>query len=261
MAVAWSIASSRTLRPEKGYLYIVGAGGEEPHILTRTRVDGLVSYPAWSPTSEQVAYTSQREPGGIWLADVNDERDPIFLGEGQQCAWAPDGERIAITYILSTTFTIYILNVRTGERIEVFHVSEEGRYPRGGNIAWSPVDDRLAFSFKQYDYYNPDELCGIYEMDLVSGEIRLLTESRQGASPSWSPDGTMLAFNGVANDKYTLVIMQLRDGVMIAPLDMLLWGGAVRWSPDGNEIAFQEASGIIYALDVAVALGTSQDPP
>jgi Tol biopolymer transport system component len=94
----------------------------------------------------------------------------------------------------------------------------------------------------------------IHELNLLSGESRLLTQGGQNKYPSWSPDGTMIAFSGGEHwQEQTLVIMRVADGSTIRPLDVV-GVGPVAWSPDGSIIAF-EWEGAVYTIDTAAALG------
>lgn len=235
----------------EGYLYVIGIEKRKPRILTLTTTNnGEVSEPAWSPTSNQIAFFtngSDWDPAGIWLVRSDDTESPVFLLGGNSCAWNPDGERIAIADY--SGYVIYVLNTRTGERQEVLRFFEEGHYASGGGISWASKGDRLAFAYGLADQKN---LMSIYELDLETGESRLLIEGEMYLSPSWSPDGTMLAFSGGPTllDQ-TLMIMRMADGSIIKPLDT--GTGSIAWSPDGSKIAF-EWEGAVYTMDTAIAL-------
>lgn len=253
LALAWTFGGP-DLAPE-GYIYIVDVEGHKPRVLTQTRADGEIDSPAWSPISNQIAfYSSGWDPAGIWLVNASDKEAPKFLGEGKDCAWAPNGEEIAIADSTGTEYTICILNTRTGERRQVFQLSVEGKSMWGSGISWSPTGDRLAFSIDldDYDSSTSPEM-DIHVLDLVTGESRRLTESGYNWFPSWSSDGTMLAFSGEEWSMRTLVIMRVDDGSRVRPLG-LHGVGPVAWSPDGNTIAFQ-LRGNVYAIDAVAAAG------
>jgi Tol biopolymer transport system component len=254
LAVTW-VMGGPDLRPE-GYVYVIDVEGLHPRILTHTRVEGEVAHPAWSPTSSQIAFfSSGRDPVGIWVVDAGDQGAPRFLGEGQDCAWAPNGEEIAIANSTGLEYyAIYILSTRTGVQREVFQLPGEGKYVSGWGIAWSPKGDQLAFSvdLDDHDGSTPPEK-DVYVLDLVSGESRRLTESGYNWFPSWSPDGTMIAFSGGELLTQTLIVMRVDDGSIIRPLDVV-GVGPVAWSPDGSLIAFARR-GVLYVVEAAVALG------
>jgi TolB protein len=257
--ISWSsdgteLALTRTvgdsnLLPE-GYVYIIDVEGRDPWILTQTEADGEFMAPAWHPSSDQLAvYSNGWEPRGIWLTDAERNQIPSFLGEGTDCAWAPNGEQIAIANPLFHSYTLYLLDTLTGEQREVFQVSERGSYPDGRGISWSPIGNLVAFSFGMEAL----DTTSIYVLDLASGQSRLLVEGGQNVSPSWSPDGTMLAFAGGESwHQQTLIIIRMDDGSTMRPLSV---EGitSVAWSPDGNKIAFVW-KGDVYTIDLEVAL-------
>jgi len=251
LALTWTFDKEPSI-PE-GYVYTIDVENE-PWILAQTRADGAFLSPAWSPTSNKIAFFSDGwYPGGIWLVDIGSQEAPTLLGEGMYCAWAPDGEQIAIADPPGADSMIYVLNTRTGEYREILQKPDEG-YTRIAGISWSPTGDRLAYSFglRDHDPTTIDTM-SLYEVILSSGDSRLLVQGGFNEYPSWSPDGTMLAFSGgESRQEQTLVIVNVDDGSTICPID-IVGVGPVAWSPDGSKIAF-EWKGNVYTIDTAVAL-------
>lgn len=253
LALAWTIGG--LVDEPEGYVYTIDVKDPEPRIVIHTQAAAGFTSLAWSPTSDQVAVsTNAWNPPGIWLVDLAGGQEPTRLGQGTSCAWAPDGERIAIARGAEESFSIYVLNPRTGEQREVFQVSEEDQYAIGGGISWSLIGDRLAFSFG-FDDHDPStqDIMGLYELDLTSSESRLLSEGDWIWSPSWSPDGTMIVYSS-AQHVYedTLTVMRVDDGSIVRPLNV---NGIslTAWSPDGSLIAF-EWNGGVYTIDTVTAL-------
>ena len=79
----------------------------------------------WSPDGQALGmYTRRSGREGIWIAEPVGE-ELMFLSEGLEAAWSPDGERIAVvrhadSEAWSSTFALHILDPRTGEGEEVF---------------------------------------------------------------------------------------------------------------------------------------------
>jgi Tol biopolymer transport system component len=103
----------------------------------------------------------------------------------------------------------------------------------------------------------------LYAMDPDGRHTTMVTSGSLGhIHPSWSPDGTELAFAGASGDVQTddLDLIILRgDGT----LDPLTSGpgrdGAPSWSPDGREIAFEtDAAGEPHIALVRTQGGGSQ---
>jgi Tol biopolymer transport system component len=102
----------------------------------------------------------------------------------------------------------------------------------------------------------------LYAMDPNGRHTTMITSGPLGhIHPSWSPDGTELAFSGASGDVQTddLDLIVLRgDGT----LDPITSGpgrdGAPSWSPDGREIAFEtDAAGESHIAFVGTEGGGS----
>ena len=87
-------------------------------------------------------------------------------------------------------------------------------------------------------------------MDADGNNLRRLTSHNVSAMlPSWSPDGTQIAFNG----SWNIYVMDadgsnLRQLTSHSPVN-----GAPSWSPDGTQIVFdsyRDGNTDIYVLDL-----------
>ena len=101
---------------------------------------------------------------------------------------------------------------------------------------FSPDGNQIAFSSDRSGTWE------IYKLTLASGEITRLTNTgdtvRQGW-PSWSPDGSSIAFEyrGVAGES-DIYVMEA-DGTLAQNItNNPAYDGAPVWSPDGKRIAF-----------------------
>ena len=110
----------------------------------------------------------------------------------------------------------------------------------GGDL--SPDGTRLVFNSNcgpncdaAGDPYN-----GIHVVDLVRGTDRLVLPGGLVGEPSWSPDGTRIAFvqNGL---QYQQIFVMNEDGSGQTPVTPILhsYPSQPSWSPDGSRIAYE----------------------
>jgi Tol biopolymer transport system component len=113
----------------------------------------------------------------------------------------------------------------------------------------------------------------VYTVDVASGAATRRTTSRgEDRDPSWSPDGTQLAFSS-ARDGTPRVFVMNADGTGQRRLTRDGFSGeAPQWSPDGRAIAFvsdRDGARELYAINVdgqglarlAAGIRVTRDPP
>lgn len=155
-----------------------------------------------------------------------------FGCEGRICTMAPDGSGV----------------------IDLIEGYDRSVVVAGYWPAWSPDGTRIAFS--GYDHEGSFSGGGanydVYVMNVDGSDLRNLTKSpddvARGASqglPVWSPDGTMLAFDGDDGKTEGLYVIHADGtGFFLRIAD----GGAPDWSPDGTSIVF--TIGVSHGSDV-----------
>jgi len=207
---------------------------------------------AWSPDSRRLAFTRLVSDGTIGTIEVvNADGSHLTQVVRDQTAethdrfapqWSPDGQWIAF---LSTEANDYLaINVIRPDGSDGHTVATSAINPYLPIVRWSPdpATRRLAFVAGGY----------IKVFDLATSTERTI---QQGRWPSWSPDGTRLAWYGDGSQVITLTEsadvrpIQLFSSHAIgycntypnAPANISC--GPIEWSPDGVWVFSADAKG------------------
>ena len=230
-------------------IYIMNPDGSEQVNLTRHRAHDFS--PVWSPTGKQILFSSER--GGkttdiyVMDADGNDARR-VFRKrvERRHPTWSPDGEQIAYYRIDGGEVALYTASIKGGA---------EKRIAIGMHPTWAPDGSEIAFM--SADTLRPinDGFGGIQIAKPRIEAINLRTGAKKQIvsegfslilSPTWSPDGTQLAFSGIgANDfrlghAFALYIVNRKGNGVPRKVDVDGKNFSPAWSPDGDALVYQE---------------------
>ncbi len=200
--------------------------------------------PNWSPDGRQLAYVSfQDKNSAIYVQNVfTGTREVIQSGPGINSApaWSPDGKRLAMTLSKDGNPEIYIKHVASGLLQRVTNNPGIDTEP-----TWSPDGQTLAFTsnrsgrpqiyqihvegkkakrltfegkYNTRPIFSPDGKSiamvngnnGVFRiavLDLASGSIELLTDTKLDESPSFAPNGHMIMYAtlGFQNTKLAAV--------------------------------------------------------
>ncbi|MGI8478343.1 MAG: hypothetical protein ACR2M2_00535 [Gaiellaceae bacterium] len=191
-------------------------------------------------------------------------------GGNMSPAWSPDGTQIAFAAQIGT-------RDEDPRLTEIYVMSADGTDRRrlttnealDGSPAWSPDGTRIAFT-RITEPGTASARSGIVVLDVESRretEVTRVAVPSFDLSPTWSPDGSEIAFTratpsaGSENPRAALYAVA-PDGFGLRKL--LGDGAEPAWSPDGRRIAFTSyrdgfgrtcfhdcsTSGEIYVLDV-----------
>ena len=250
-------------------IWAVNADGSAPTKLTDNTV--LDADPVWSPDGTRLAFqragSCTNACRAIWVMNADGSGagalTPFTSGvQDSGPTWSPDGATIAFA------------STRSGGVKHVFSVPASGgaatQLTSGADADWAPD-------------WSPDGR-GILFVSTRTGSSQLFTMAPDGSGqtrvaltgtapsalvgePSWSPDGSRIAFRGAA-DLYaapTEVFVAGADGagstLAFAPTDASFVYTPV-WSPDGARLVIGQdtatAKGFeVVSIDLATGLGTT----
>jgi hypothetical protein len=184
----WSGDGARLAYVTGGRIYLIPRSGSGGPVLLRTRLDGRMSSPSWSPDGERIVFAASPSPharAAVYSIRV-DGTDRRLLAEGGSApAWSADGTRIAFTSRCKG------IKLVTPEGTDVTPGGSRRCRAIGvsGVATWSPDGHRLAIAAVTGSII--DGRPGIYLVDADGTGLRLLTSTTAaravtgGAGLSW----------------------------------------------------------------------------
>jgi TolB protein len=230
-------------------VFVMNADGT--HLRSATNNRSINSFPSWSPSGEEIIYTSyrhrnrphlfmltrgRRSPGRI-LRNL-DSGAPLYRG-----VFAPSGDRLAVVMSVDGATEILTVGRNGGDlrrltRNRIIDISP----------AWSPDGKRIAFVSDRAGAPQ------IYVMDRDGSDVRRLTfTGSYNTAPEWSPDGRWIAYESRVGSQFDIWLID-PEGTENFPLVTHPRNDEhPTWAPDGRKIAFsstRRGRADIYVIDL-----------
>ncbi|HLT82769.1 MAG TPA: hypothetical protein VKZ83_00940 [Phototrophicaceae bacterium] len=228
------------------------------------------THPSYSPDGRQLVLAADRELTGVHqllvgrtqegltglvdLAPLDYER--TSAASDDQPAWSPDGTRIAFVRSDGETSLLALVDLAGGEVLVLDTFAGGGELPsQVSSPSWSPDGTRLAVAagggLWVVDLSDPAATVHPVRVaaPLCPGPPGSCDEQLLGGDPSWSPDGTRVAFVREDDGSATLLVVEVpaapaaTGGYRVAPPEtltdpaVLTWPADPDWSLDGTSVA------------------------
>src|SRR5215471_16453465 len=223
------------------HIWMVGIDGKNDRQITFSQ--DSENAPRWSPDGKYLSFTSSR-PGKakgsqVWLLDRSGGEAfqlTDLKGRLQSYEWSPDSKRLAL-----------VVGDPDPEAEAAAAAQESGGKPK----APKPIlIDRYKFKQGGQGYLLSGRHSYVYLFDVETKKLERLTAGKwDEAAPSWSPDGTRVAFmsnHGADPDRdpeAQLFVAEAKPGVTekaLTQADSRAGRSRPEWSPDGKWIALLE---------------------
>ena len=171
-----------------------------------TNFRGLNGAPSWSPDGKQLALVLSKDGNPeIYILDLATNkfaRMTRHFAIDTEPTWSPDGKSLLFTSDRGGTPQIYKLTVATRA---VQRITFKGNYNARPSL--SPDGRTLVMVHRESGVFH------IATLDLVTGRMLELTETRLDESPTVAPNGAMLIYATKQGDKGILSAVSLDAGV------------------------------------------------
>jgi Tol biopolymer transport system component len=242
-----------------GNAEIYSQSGDNSPQINLTHNPSQDACPALSPDGTKIAFTSNR--GGrsnIYVMNSDGSNVQAITHFGNDAsdvrvydpAWSPDGTKLVyVSSIMGETSTLVVVNADGSDS----HVLP-GAGSDVADPAWSPDGTRLAFVGRE-GFFNPGEgvRFHLFMMNADgSGKTRVATEPLAFSSfpfppdasgPTWSPDGTRLAFVSNRDGNAEIYTVSATGGAVQRLTNNPADDTLPTWLAGGDRIAFTSTRG------------------
>ncbi|HEU5121622.1 MAG TPA: hypothetical protein VFT59_02155 [Candidatus Saccharimonadales bacterium] len=173
----------------------------------------------------------------IWTLTLEGEQR--FLVSGANPAWSPDGKKLAFVGQDGHIWTIKA----QGNRVR--QVTYGNKY-KDSEPVWTK--DGTALAFVRQERWG-EQRSAIMRVSIDKQKVDTVSGWGAYRSPSWSPDGQALAYEGYGDAEHELIVKNLRTNqeVLLTRLSENV-ESHVSWSPTGEKLLFNDSRNEVYTI-------------
>jgi Tol biopolymer transport system component len=196
---------------------------------------------AWSPDGRRLCLVAKAGKSdaiqiidaetGELLTSIRFPLDGMFTP-----TWSPSGDRVAFVGTRRGASNLYVTDTEGKDLIQLTDDFCDERDPE-----WSPDGTRIAFASDRGSPADPGlpRNYDLYSIDPTTREVTLLVATPgQEAEPTWSPDGSYLAFESDRDGSPDLFVADLAESLCARMTDLIGGARGPSWARDADWLAF-----------------------
>lgn len=204
--------------------------------------------PSFSPDGSRIAYVNGTQKQ-LMIMDIDGtNQTPIYTSTAYQIAytaWSPDGSKITFRQGPYNYYDIWVIN---SDGTNPHNITNDGHH--NGRSSWSPDGSKIVYDRRSIPPFSYSVEVWVMNPD-GSGKTQLTFGGSCGYtcennSPSWSPDGSRIAYDSgayghvVGNNMYPhdIYVMDPDGGNKVRLTTGTGWDRYPVWSPDGTKIIY-----------------------